>query len=215
MSTLTRVASALAAAAGASEGVRLAGWKASLHLTVESTASPETLAALVRAVEREPEFVPGVRRVTVFARGGPCQPGDDDPRNTDVIGIWQDDQSGAEPTRPDGWVSYEVEGIRFGIPWRVRFRKCWEGDTSFVWWSEGGTGRPEHHGSLTLTEHDGRTHLELWAETRSALPVLGGLGTLLVNPLFLAPTFEGWLWNLVQRAEADGAYLIVQPDRSQ
>jgi hypothetical protein len=116
--------------------------------------------------------------------------------------ILQDDDPGAEPTRPDGWVSYEVEGVRFGVPWAVRFFKSWEGDTSFSWYSERGTGRPEHTGSLTLTPHAGGTRLELRAETRSALPLLGGLGTLLVNPLFLAPTFEGWLRNMARQAES-------------
>ena len=37
--------------------------------------------------------------------------------------------------------------------------------------------------------------------TRSALPLVGGMATLLVNPLFLAPTFAGWLRNLARAAE--------------
>jgi hypothetical protein len=201
MSARKRVAAALAATAGVSEGVRLSGWKAPLRLCVESLAPPEAIAALVRAVEREPEFVPGVRHVTVFARGGPWEPEHDDPKHTDLVIMSQLDEPGAELTRPDGWVSYQVEGVWFGIPWSVRFIKYWYGDAEFGWFSRGGTGRPEQHGTLTLSPHNGGTRIDLWAETRSALPLLGGLGTLLVNPLFLAPTFEGWLQNIARRAE--------------
>jgi hypothetical protein len=198
MSGRKRIAAILAAAAGGSEGVRISGWKAPLRLRLESAAPPSAIAALVRAVEREPEVVPGVRRVTVFARGGPWKPGDDEPRNSDVIIMRQSEEPGAEPVRPDGWVSYEVQGVRFGVPWAVHFTKYWWGDSEFNWFSEGGTGLPEHTGTLMLTPHEGGTRLELWAETRSAVPLLGGLGTLLVNPLFLAPTFGGWLRNLAE-----------------
>ena len=43
--------------------------------------------------------------------------------------------------------------------------------------------------------------MELRARTRSGLPFLGGAATLLVNPLFLEPTFSGWLRNLARTAE--------------
>ena len=56
------------------------------------------------------------------------------------------------------------------------------------------------YGTLTLTPLEGGTRIDLWTETRSALPLMGGLGTVLVNPLFLAPTFGGWLRNLARRA---------------
>jgi len=73
------------------------------------------------------------------------------------------------PSRPDGWVSYEVEGVRFGIPWAVRFYKYWHGDTHFNWFAHGGTGRPEHTGRLTLTLHEGGTKIELWADGKRVL----------------------------------------------
>jgi hypothetical protein len=99
-------------------------------------------------------------------------------------------------------VRYEVEGSTAGLPWRVRFCKAWEGDRRFAWQSEGGTGWPEQRGELCLQPENGGTRLELRAWTRSALPLLGGAGTLLVNPLFLAPAFSGWLQNLARAAEA-------------
>jgi len=94
-----------------------------------------------------------------------------------------------------------VEGLAYGVPWRVRFWKAWEGDERFWWWAEGGTGRPEQYGALWLLPHGAGARMELRARTRSALPVLGGAATLLVNPLFLAPTFSGWLRNLARAAE--------------
>lgn len=172
--------------AGASEAVRLSGWRAPLCLTVDSAASPAALAALVRAVEREPEFVPGVRRVRVLERG----PGEAGSLTAEGVG--------------DGWVRYEVEGTYGGLPWRVQFCKEWEADRRFVWRTEGGTGRPEQWGELALRPLEGGTRLELRAWTRSALPLLGGAGSLLVNPLFLGPTFSGWLGNLARAAEAGG-----------
>jgi hypothetical protein len=165
-------------AAGASEAVRLSDWSAPLRLQADSTAPPEALAALVRHVEQETELVPGVRRVAVLGRG-------------------------------DGWVRYQVEGVACGVPWDVRFRKEWEldpGDPAsirFRWHAEGGTGRPEQSAELLLRPADGGTRLELTARTRSDLPLLGGLATLLVNPLFLTPTFAGWLRNLTSAAEAE------------
>jgi len=194
----TRRIGTLALAAGASEAVRLSGWKATLRVRVESSAPPAALARLIRAVEREPEFVPGVRCVTVLARGGRDQPAD--ALSVGVTRLSQSDLPDAEPPAPDGWVRYEVHGARWGVPWTVRFHKLWEGDTLFLWWSEGGTGCPDHSGSLTLTPLATGTRLDLWAETRSALPLLGGATTLLVNPLFLRPAFEGWLRNLARAA---------------
>jgi hypothetical protein len=188
----------LALAASASEAVRLSGWKATLRICVESSASPAALARLVRDVEREPELVPGVRCVIVLARGGHDQASQ--APSVTVMRVSQSDRPDGEPTAPDGWVRYEVHGARWGVPWTVRFHKLWEGDTLFLWWSEGGTGCPDHSGSLSLTPHDAGTRLELWAETRSAFPLLGGAATLLVNPLFLKPAFEGWLCNLARAA---------------
>jgi hypothetical protein len=195
MSQRHRVLGAVALTVGVSEAVRLSGWKMTLRISVESSASPAALARLVRDVEREPEFVPGVRRVTVLARGGRDQPSDTDPR------VAPSALTDGEPAAPDGWVRYEVHGARWGVPWSVRFHKLWEGDTLFLWWSEGGTGCPDHSGSLTLTPDGAGTRMELWAETRSAFPLLGGAATLLVNPLFLRPAFEGWLRNLARVAE--------------
>jgi hypothetical protein len=85
----------------------------------------------------------------------------------------------------------------------VRFHKAWEGDRGFWWQAEGGTGRPEQWGALWLLPRGEGTRLELRARTRSALPLLGGAATLLVNPCFLTPTFTGWLHNLARAAEAD------------
>jgi hypothetical protein len=115
--------------------------------------------------------------------------------------VSQSNLPGSEPTAPDGWVRYEVRGARWGVQWTVRFCKLWEGDTRFLWWAEGGSGCPDHSGSLTLTPHAAGTRLELWAETRSAVPLLGGAATLLVNPLFLAPTLTQWLRNLARAAD--------------
>jgi hypothetical protein len=149
--------------AGASEAVRLSNWSSPLRLQADSTAPPEALAALVRQVERETEMVPGVRRVAVLGRG-------------------------------DGWVRYQVEGVARGVSWDARFRKEWEQDTvepgavRFRWHAEGGTGRPEQSAELLLRPSNGCTRLELTARTRSDLPLLGGLATLLINPLFLRPT---------------------------
>jgi hypothetical protein len=168
-------------AAGLSEAVRLSGWRASLALRAESLAPPQAIAPLVREVEQEPWLVPGVRHVVVRARSA--------------------EGSDLTLSSPDGWVCYEVDGIAAGVPWRVRFRKAWEGDERFWWRSEGGTGRPEQHGALWLLPHGSGARLELRARTRSALPVLGGAATLLVNPLFLAPTFSRWLRNLARAAE--------------
>jgi len=53
-------------ATGLSEAVRLSGWAAPLSLRAGTAASPAAVAALVRQVEREPELVPGVRRVRVI-----------------------------------------------------------------------------------------------------------------------------------------------------
>ena len=69
MSTPKRAAAALLVAAGASEAIRRSGWRASLRIRAESAAPPSAIAPLVRAVEREPEFVPGVQQVRVLARG--------------------------------------------------------------------------------------------------------------------------------------------------
>jgi hypothetical protein len=201
MGSINRGAAVAGLAAGLSEGVRLSGWRATLRLRVEASASPAALAGLVRAVEREPEFVPGVRQVTVFARGV-RQPSALSADDTDT-GAVSVNLPGGESRFYDGWVHYQVRGSHFGLPWAVRFHKVWEGDTRFLWWSEGGTGWAEHDGSLTLIGHGSGTRLELWAETRSGLPLLGGLGTLLVNPLFLAPAFRGWLENLARAAERD------------
>jgi hypothetical protein len=68
MSGRRRVFGAIALTTAALEAVRLSDWKATLRISVESSASPAALARLVRAVEREPEFVPGVRQVTLLAR---------------------------------------------------------------------------------------------------------------------------------------------------
>lgn len=186
--SMTRI---LLLAAGASEVVRLSGWTAPLRLTARSDASPEALAALVRDVERETELVPGVRRVTVRERG--CADG----RGTDAAALC------SLPTGlpSSGWVRYEVEGVAYGLPWRVRIRKAWDEEGRFNWRSEGGTGRPEQEGALLLRPDGAGTWLELSARTRSALPLLGGAATLLVGPLFLAPTFAAWLRNLARAAE--------------
>jgi hypothetical protein len=103
--------------------------------------------------------------------------------------------------RGPAWVRYEVHGIAFGLPWAVRFRKEWDGDARFEWRAEGGTGWPQQHGVLELLPQGTGTRLELYARTRSGLPLLGGLATLLVNPLFLAPAFSAWLRNLARAAD--------------
>jgi hypothetical protein len=103
-------------------------------------------------------------------------------------------------------VRYEVRGLTCGLPWAVRFRKEWERDSRFEWRAEGGAGWPEQRGVLWLQPQGGGTLLELRAWTRSRLPLLGGLATLLVNPLFLAPTFSAWLRNLARVAEAEENY---------
>src|SRR5690348_5584438 len=64
-----KIAGRLLVAASLSEAVRLSGWGAPLSLHEQSPAPPHAIAALVREIEREPEFVPGVRRVTVYERG--------------------------------------------------------------------------------------------------------------------------------------------------
>jgi hypothetical protein len=178
-------------ALGASEIVRLSGWTAPLSLRAEARAASEAIAALVRDVEREPQLVPGVRRVTVIERG-----------------VWERPlahrhEGAAEPGggRTDGWVRYELEGVAYGLRWRVRIWKAWEGDRSFWWRAEGGTGWPKQHGAMWLLPHCTGTRMELRVRTRSALPALGGAATLLVNPLFLAPTFSSWLRNLARTAE--------------
>jgi hypothetical protein len=178
---VTAVARALFLALGASEVVRLTGWSAPLSLHASSAAAPEAVAALVRDVERETELVPGVRCVVVLERG----------------------DLGSAVGASDGWVRYQVEGMAYGLPWRVRFRKAWEGEDRFWWRAEGGTGRPEQYGALWLLPDGSGTRIELRVRTRSALPLLGGAATLLVNPLFLAPTFSHWLRNLAQAAERE------------
>ncbi len=98
---------------------------------------------------------------------------------------------------------YEVTGLTLGLPWAVRFTKVWWGDSLFVWRAECGTGRPEQHGRLRLLAGRSGTRMELEAWTRSALPLAGGVATLLVNPLFLAPTFAGWLKRLARTAAGE------------
>lgn len=177
-------------ASGLSEAVRLSGWAAPLSLYADTAASPAAVADLVRQVEREPQLVPGVRHVRVIERGGSGQIPSD--RNGDIREV------SAAPAA--GWVRYEVEGVAYGLPWRVRFWKAWEGDGRFWWRAEGGTGRPEQAGALWLLPRGTGTRMELRARTRSSLPLLGGAATVLVNPLFLAPTFSGWLRNLALAA---------------
>jgi hypothetical protein len=189
----------LLATVSVSEAVRLSGWSAPLRLCAHAMAAPEVVAALVRDVERETEIVPGVRQVIVLEWGSTAG------RRTTADG------SGVGSAAVDGllcavaaggWVRYEVEGIAYGFPWRIRFCKEWEGDTRFTWRAEGGTGRPEQRGELLLQPEGRGTRMELRVRTRSALPVLGGAATLLVNPLYLRPTFAGWLRNLARAAEA-------------
>jgi hypothetical protein len=189
---------------GASEAVRLSGWRAPLCLSLEAATPAAALAALVRDVEREPELVPGVRHVRVLKRGevgASRQTADASKRpwaGRPVCG------TGLAPSGVwDGWVRYEVAGMFCGLRWTVRFAKAWEGDRRFVWHAEGGTGWPEQYGELMLHPNGPGTRMELRARTRSALPLLGGLGTLLVNPLFLAPAFSGWLRNLARAAEEE------------
>ena len=160
---------------GASEIIRLSGWTAPLSLRAVSEAAPEAIAALIRQVERESELVPGVRHVTVLERSEPDQ----------HQRMGQNGRGELNPVRATGWIRYEVEGVAYGLPWRVRFRKAWEGNRHFWWRAEGGTGRPEQHGALWLIPCAIGTRLELRAQTRSALPILGGAATLLVNPLFV------------------------------
>jgi hypothetical protein len=178
----------LFAAVGTSEVVRLTRWMAPLSLRADSPAPPEAIAALVRDVEREPQLVPGVRRVSLIERSG-------SPRRGPTR---EHEQVPSGAAGADGWVCYEVAGVAHGLPWRVRFRKGWEGDQRFWWRSEGGTGRPEQYGALWLLPRGTGTRMELRARTRSALPLAGGAATLLVNPLFLRATFSGWLRNLSQ-----------------
>src|SRR5262245_27709179 len=88
-------------ATGLSEPVRLSGWAAPLSLRAETSASAAAVAALVRQVEREPQLVPGVRRVRVIERG-------------DSGHILPKSQDGCQDliTMPTtGWVRYEVEGL--------------------------------------------------------------------------------------------------------
>src|SRR5947209_2465450 len=127
-----RTSATLLIAAGVSEAVRLSGWTAPLSLRAESGAPAEAIAALVREVEREPQLVPGVRRVIVLERSGGQPHGQN---------------------APDGWVRYEVEGVACGLPWRVRFWTAWQGNQRFWWRAEGGTGRPEQYGALWLIPH--------------------------------------------------------------
>jgi hypothetical protein len=87
----------------------------------------------------------------------------------------------------------------------------WEGDIRFLWRSKGGTGWPEQWGELALRPHGAGTRMELRVRTRSALPLLGGVATLLVNPLFLAPTFRAWLRNLGRAAEAESGQRGASP----
>ena len=257
MDRLLPAARILLVSVGVSEAVRLSGWRAALCLSVESAAPPKALAALVRAVEREPELVPGVRRVRVLEHGSGSVGGaiplanglDLESSSRRSAGVrknsacprltfrhaeffltpasgrllWRKASAnktgamalpwgfGAQGTCGrsadgswDGWVRYEVEGTAYGLPWRVRFWKAWEGDAHFLWRSDEGTGCPEQWGELALRPHGAGTRMELRARTRSALPVLGGAATLLVNPLFLAPVFSGWLRNLVRAADAEG-----------
>ena len=56
-----------------------------------------------------------------------------------------------------------------------------------------------------VIEDGSGTRIELRVRTRSALPLVGGAATLLVNPLFLAPTFSRWLRNLARAAEQEKA----------
>jgi hypothetical protein len=204
MSTLGRW---LIVGIGLSEGVRLTGWRACLRLSEEGEAPPEVVAARVRAVEREPELVPGVRRVTILERRERTAVG---ARSRTALGELETRvslsaalarlrEADAGAAEPDGWVRYVVEGRQLGLPWEVRFSKAWWGDERFAWAAEAGTGCPQQQGQLRLLPQDGGTRLELEVWTRSALPVVGGLATLLVNPLFLAPTFGQWLRNLGAR----------------
>jgi hypothetical protein len=212
---------AAAAVIALSETIRCSQWRAPLTLRVDAQAPPSALAALIRDVEREPELVPGVRRVIVLARGAAALPGGAggrpvqplrgypscgrDARAPRHVLAWLErfpqTTSGEETPAISGWVRYEVQGVTAGIPWTVRFCKIWEDDTRFVWWSEGGTGRPEHCGCLRLQPNETDTSMELRTATRSGLPLLGGAATLLVNPLFLAPAFTAWLRNLARAAE--------------
>jgi hypothetical protein len=186
-------------AVGVSEAVRLSRWSAPLWLRERAAAAPEVVAARVRDVERETELVPGVRAVTVLERksaeGGR-------PTVVNAVGAAT---VGVPPSAVSagGWVRYQVEGMAYGLPWKVRFCKEWVGDTRFVWRAEGGTGRPEQFGELLLLPEGAGTRMELRVRTRSALPLLGGAATLLVNPLFLGPTFAGWLRNLARAVEAE------------
>ena len=47
-------------------------------------------------------------------------------------------------------------------------------------------------------------HPRRWQALHDVTLRFGGLATLLINPLFLAPTFSAWLRNLARVAEAEG-----------